>query len=133
MVEYYHMSVGKFFLILGLGTMLCWLAWGAVLMFMTPQSGGLLALLLFYFSLILALLGTFSFIGYLIRILLNKDDLPYKHVKVASRQAVLFTILLVVALLLQSQRFLTWWNLTVLIVLLGFVELFSISYQKYNK
>lgn len=120
-------------MILGLATVLCWISWVAVLFFMNPYTGGFLAQVLFYFSLSLAFLGTFSFLGYLVRGMVNRDELPYKHVRVASRQAVLFTALFILSLIMQSQRLLTWWNLLILIFLLSFVELFSISYQKYNK
>ena len=127
------MNLGKFLMILGLATVLCWISWVAVLFFMNPYTGGFLAQVLFYFSLSLAFLGTFSFLGYLVRGMVNRDELPYKHVRVASRQAVLFTALFILSLIMQSQRLLTWWNLLILIFLLSFVELFSISYQKYNK
>ncbi|KKR07568.1 MAG: hypothetical protein UT32_C0009G0029 [Parcubacteria group bacterium GW2011_GWC2_39_14] len=133
MIEYLHMSIGRFFLVLGLATGLCWLAWIAVLFFMNPAENSPVALILFYLSLCLSLIGTFLFIGYLVRGLTNQTEMPYKHVKAASRQAVLFTVLIVLALMLQSYRFLTWWNLLILVALLGFVELFFISYKKYNK
>ncbi|KKQ80510.1 MAG: hypothetical protein UT02_C0007G0021 [Parcubacteria group bacterium GW2011_GWC2_38_7] len=127
------MSIGRFFAILGVATGLCWLAWLAVLFFMSPTENSFVSLILFYASLSLAFLGTFSFIGYLIRGLTNQAELPYKHVKTATRQAILFSLLIILALILQSYSYLTWWNLLILIALLGFVELFFISYKKYNK
>ena len=133
MVELLYMSISRFLLILGVATTLCWLAWVAVLLFMNPNENSGFSIILFYSSLSFAFLGTFLFIGYVLRGLTNEAELPYKQVKTATRQATLFTALIVVALILQSQRFLTWWNLLVLIVLLAFVELFFISYKKYNK
>lgn len=127
------MSIGKFFVILGLATGLSWLAWLAVLFFMNPAESGLIALTLFYSSLSFSLIGTFLFIGYLVRGLSNDTEMPYKHVKAASRQSFLFTVLIVLSLLMQSYRLLTWWNLLILVALIGFVELFFISYKKYNK
>jgi len=133
MIEYVHMSIGRFFLILGIGTGLCWLAWLAVLLLMNPGTDSFLAILLFYLSFTFAILGSFLLIGYVVRGLTNQTEMPYKHVKSASRQAMLFTTLIVIALVLQSKRYLTWWNLLILIALLSFVELFFISYKKYNK
>lgn len=132
-IECHHMSIGRFLFILGLATGLCWLAWFAVLFLMNPSEGSSVALILFYINLCFSLLGTFLLIGYVMRGLTNQTEMPYKHVKTASRQAVLFAFLIILALLLQSHRYLTWWNLLILVALLGFVELFFISYKKYNK
>lgn len=65
--------------------------------------------------------------------ILKKDEIAHRGVNIASRQSVLFSILIIAALFLQSQRFLTWWILVILLVFLAFVELFFISYKKVNK
>jgi len=127
------MSISRFLVILAIATGLCWLAWVAVLLFMNPQENNGFSLVLFYLSLTFSLLGTLLFVGYVIRGVTNEAELPYKQVRVATRQAALFSALIIISLILQSQRFLTWWNLLILIILLSFVELFFISYKKYNK
>jgi hypothetical protein len=99
---------------------------------MNPMQAGFLAILLFYLSLCFSLIGSFALVGFLFRWLVAKDDLAYKHVNIASRQAVLFTGLIILTLFLQSQRYLTWWNLLILVVVAGLVELFFISYKKFN-
>jgi len=98
-----------------------------------PSEAGLLAFLFFYSSLGFALIGTFSILGVVFRWKVLKDEMAYKHVRVASRQAVLFSLSLIGALLLQSQRSLNWWNLLLLIVGASLVELFFISYKRFNK
>ena len=128
------MSLYKYLIILSICTGLCWLAWFFVLFFVNPFQAGFLALIFFYVSLTFALIGTFSILGFLFRWrILKTDELAYKGVNIASRQSVLFTLLIIAALILQSQRYLTWWILLILIVFAGLIELFFISYKKFNK
>jgi len=102
-------------------------AWGAVLVLLNPFESGFLALLLFYLTLGLALVGTFSLFGYLFRAFIKKDEMAYKHISIASRQSILFTLIVIAALILQSIRALAWWNVILLLVLSGFVELYLIA------
>ncbi|MBU1131954.1 hypothetical protein KKC32_01720 [Patescibacteria group bacterium] len=127
------MSVNRFLLILAGCTLVCWLAWLAVLIMINPAQAGILAFLFFYLSLGFALVGTFSVFGLLMRWRFSKEEMAHKHMKIASRQSILFAVLILVAFFLQSQRLLTWWNLVILIVIAAFVELFFISYRKLNK
>lgn len=125
------MTIAKYLWILGVCTALCWVAWFLVLLMLNPVGVGLLALVLFYISLFCALIGTFSIVGYIFRVkIMRKDEMAHKGVNIASRQSVLFSFLLIAALMLQSQRFLTWWTLLILIAVLSFVELFFISYKQ---
>ena len=127
------MSLVRYLIILGLATLLCWAALFAVVFLISPNSAGWLAFIFFYLSLGFALIGTFAFMGYLLRWMRHIEELPHKLVSIASRQSVLFTVLIILTLAMQSQRFLTWWNLLILVAVAGLVELFFISYKKYNK
>jgi hypothetical protein len=111
----------------------CGLLWGAfisVLFLFSPFQSGFVSLLFFYLTLALALLGSFSLIGFVLRSISKKDEIAHKHVNVASRQSVLFTLLIIVALILQAGRWLEWWNLILLVVVTGFFELFFMSLKK---
>lgn len=127
------MSLFKYLIILGLSTLLCWAALCAVVFLINPATAGWLAFIFFYLSLGFALIGTFSILGFIFRSFRKKEEIPNKLVSVASRQSILFTGLILIALMFQSQRFLTWWNLLILIALAGLIEMFFISYKKYNK
>ena len=127
------MSLNKYLLILTAGTCLAWISWFVVLGFINPFSAGWVGFMFFYVTLIFALLGTFSLLGYLSHRLLKRDEVANRHVSIASRQSVLLTILVVVALILQNFRLLMWWNVVILIVFTAFIELFFISYKKFDK
>lgn len=127
------MSLYKYLIILLIGTILSWGAWLAVLFFMNPLDSGMLSLFCFYATLALSLVGTFSIVGFIVRMVLKKEVMEYKHINMASRQSVLFTVLVIVALLMQSQRWLMWWSLIVLVLITGFIELFFLSYKKFDR
>ena len=127
------MSIFKYLILLSICTVFCWLAWFLVLFMIDPGEAGLLAFLFFYLSFALALTGTFSVAGLLWRWRFSKDEMAYKQVRIASRQSILFALVMVTTLILQSQRILSWWSLLILLVVAAVVELFFISYKKFNK
>ena len=100
------MSLQRYLIILGLATLLCWVALFAVVFLINPSSAGWLGFIFFYLSLGFALIGTFSLVGYLVRMLKSDDEMPHKIVSIASRQSLLFSCLIILALVLQSKRFL---------------------------
>ena len=120
------MTLKTYLITMGSGTLVAWLAWGAVLLWVSPVDG-LRGLLLFYSSLSLALTGTFSIIGFAIRFRRQRYQLPLQHVLLAYRQAVSYALLLIAVLVLQSQRLLTWWNLALFVFAFTLLELFFIS------
>ncbi|HMB26332.1 MAG TPA: hypothetical protein VKP03_02860 [Patescibacteria group bacterium] len=128
------MTVKQYLIILGLCTALCWLGWILVITLLNPFTSGSLALLLFYLSLGLALIGGFSILGFVIRVFVfTRNEVPSREISISSRQALLFTILIIVSLILQSFRLLTWWSICFMALLAGFTELFFLSYKKFNR
>lgn len=98
-----------------------------------PGDGGFLTLFFFYTSLFLAIVGTFSVIGFLVRrALIKNDEVVFRHVHRTFRQSVLLAGLIVVALLLLSMRLLTWWNSVILIIFFLFLEAVIFTNRKYR-
>jgi hypothetical protein len=116
------MSITKYFILLGLCTGLCWAALFAVVFLMNPNEAGWLAFLLFYISIGLASLGTAAIFLFFIKSKTSKDELPHKLLKASSRQAVVIALLIVIVLILQSFRWLAWWNLLTLLAVAGVIE-----------
>jgi len=117
---------------MGFATSLCWFGFLMVLIFISPQEIGILTFLLFYLILGLAVTGTLTILGFLIRKLINKNELAFEHVKVSFRQAVWLSLILIVSLYLQSQQLLTWWNAVLLILSLGLIEFFYLGQKDVN-
>ena len=121
------MTFAKGLTILGVCSAFCWLVWLTVIFMLNP-AGGPTAFLLFYFSLGLALIGTFSFLGFLFRaIILRKEEVAERGMKIAWRQSLFFALLIIGALILQSQRWLTWWTLVVLLAVMIALEFLFVS------
>ena len=127
------MTIKSYLLILTICSIACWIAWLLVLFLIDP-SVSLLGVVIFYLTLGFALIGTFSVGGYFLREkFFHKNELTYKKINIASRHSVLFAILIIIALILQSQRYLSWWNLLILITVIGFIEIFLASYKKIKR
>lgn len=123
------MSLLSFLLILATGTALSWTAWILVIILLSPTSGGMVALMLFYGSFFMALLGTVTIIGFFLRYWLEKEAIPFRQIAVAMRQATILSVSGTVALLLQSRRLLNLWALLIMIVLAIVIESFFLVGQ----
>ena len=123
------MTLGKYIFLMILATIACYLAFFSVLYFFDPFTGGILVLLFFYTSLLLALIGTFSILGLIVRLIFTRDRLVFKKVINAFRQSLWFSLLIIISLILFSLNLFAWVNLILLIVAFGLLELFFISYK----
>jgi len=112
------------------GALISWLGWVLVINFIDPTSAGLIGFIFFYLSLFLALTGTITIIGLLIRMRITKEEFITKEVEIAFRQGMLFSFLIIGLLFLQSQRLLTWWNIILFILALTILEFFFISFKR---
>ena len=108
-------------------TFLCWVAWLVVLFYLNPEGAGFIGFLCFYVSLFFALLGTFSLLGFFIRVWFSREQIIFRHLGIASRQSLWFALLLVGTLIMQGSGYLRWWNALLLIFFLTVVEFFFLS------
>lgn len=124
------MTLKQLILIVLAATAICWVSWVLVLNEVDPATSGLIGLLLFYVSLFFSLLGLFFLSVLVFRRLTNKTDLEYKIVSASFRQSFFFALIIIGALYLQSKHFLTWWNIIILVLGIGILEYFFLSYKK---
>jgi len=100
----------------------------AILIYFNPNSSDLLIFVLFYLSLLISSSGLLALIGFFIRRIsrTRKAPLPAKqairNLEVSFRQGLLLSIILIVVLILQSQRALTWLYLLILVGVIGLIE-----------
>lgn len=115
------------------GSLLCWLAWGAVLRGISPLEAGWGGFAFFYLSLFLALLGTFSVVVFLIRRRLLEDDaIIFRHVKQTFQQSVIAAMAIIVALILLGKDLLHWWNGIMLLLLVIGLEALMTTHRDYR-
>jgi len=117
------MTLKRYLNLMLICTLACWGVWVLSIFLISPQSAGTLGFILFYFSLWLAILGTASIVGFVIRARLGKTPI-FAQVGIAFRQGVWLAGIVVFLLLLQGFHLLRWWNLALFILLIGIIELF---------
>ncbi|HBK34307.1 TPA: hypothetical protein DEP34_02360 [Candidatus Uhrbacteria bacterium] len=115
---------------MGGATLIAWFTWGGVLFFINPLKTEIIGFFLFYATFALALAGTLTITGTLLRAWKQKDVLLSRHVIRSLRHSVLFTLLILVALLLLSLRLWTWWLMVLLILFVSFVEFLFLSLKQ---
>jgi len=126
------MTLKKYLNLMTILTVICWVAWVLTLILVNPQQSDLIGFVLFYFSLFLALLGTASVLGFLIRVWLKKKPI-FKQVEIAFRQAIWLGLLVSSIFILKGLNLLRWWNALFLILFLIFLELFFLlSNRRYK-
>ena len=121
------MSLKKYLILMTSVTVFCWLAWLVVLFYMNPEEAGLAGFAMFYASLFSTLIGSFSLLGFFLRVWFSRETLIFRHLGVATRQSMWFSALLVTALLLQGGGMLKWWSALLLVLFLILLEFFFIS------
>jgi hypothetical protein len=122
------MTLRQYLAIMGLGTAVAWSAVGLIVTHVDPDEAQVAVFAILYLALFLALTGTLSIVGFLLRVsLLKKDLFISQQVLAAFRQAVLLSLLLVSMLVLKSRAMLTWWIALLAVAALTLLEFFFIS------
>jgi len=124
------MSFRAYILMMIVTTLISWGVWAMVIFSIDPYKTDTLGLAFFYLSFFLSLVGTISIIGSVLRKIVIKGELLFRQVIVSFRQSVLFSILIITALFLQSNSILTWWSILFLVGALSVAELFAISKKR---
>ena len=115
-------------MLMGVGTALAWSAVGLIIGTVDPTQTQSVVFGAFYASLFLALTGTLSIIGFVLRVAFLRQQLVVsRHVAVSFRQAIMLALLIIVSLFLQSRSLLTWWNALLIVAAITMLEFFFIS------
>ncbi len=127
------MHLRHYLILMSLGTGLCWASLVFIIWSINPFDAGVLTLAFFYFALFLAILGSFSVLGFLIRrLIIKNDEIVFRHVKKTFRQSIVVSVFVIVALLLAHAGFLAWWNSIILIILFGVIEGVVFTNRKFS-
>ncbi len=127
------MSLKQYMILMAIGSAIGWGAWILILFSTNPFEAGFLGFVLFYLALFIALVGTMSLLGFIVRLwILKREEVVLRQVTTAFRQSILLSVLVAGSLYLQSRGVLAWWNIIIFIIVLGLIELFYIS-TRYSK
>jgi hypothetical protein len=123
------MTLKTYLALMIIATLVAWLGFGIVVLMVDPQSSNWLGIVLFYVTLIMAVTGTGSIIGFIIRFLFLKHELIVRSVLVAFRQGFFAAILISALLFIFSRDIFSWLNLGLLIVCLTALEFLLLSLE----
>lgn len=127
------MTLRHYLILMSIGAFICWLAWFFVLGSIDPTQAKFFGFLFFYLSLFLALTGTISVIGFLIKkIILKEDQVVFHHVKSTFRQGTLTALLIIIGLILLQIKLLAWWSAILLVLFFATIEGIIFTSRKYN-
>jgi len=116
------MTLRSSLIIFGIWTALALATLVFVLTSVPPIVNGIYAEAFFFGALFLATTGAMTILGVFGR-LRNSTELPANQLTPAFRQGFLIAVALVVVLLLQRFRYLQWWNILLLGIILVLIDL----------
>ena len=116
------MRIRRFLTGLVLATLLAWVCLFAILKYFDPfdQSYGVFAF--FYLSFLFSVFGTFSLIDFLVRRITQKAKSEKSHIKIALRQGILLSLIVILSLYFLQKEILFWWSLLPLILIFVILE-----------
>ncbi len=121
------MSHNRYLSFIFIAGVLSWIAWVVVLFKLNPFASTSLALGLFFISLFVALICTFTVIGFYFRMWLNKNEIYYEHINIAFRQGLLLTVIAIGCLVFQLLNVLTWWSGLLFIATVTLIEFYFMA------
>ncbi len=103
------MTFRMYMLFMGFATTLSWFSWIVVVWGIDPVQAGSFSFALFYVTLFLSLIGSFTLAGVVYRILvLRRSDILSREVRISFRHSILLSVVAVVSLALSAQPFFRW-------------------------
>jgi hypothetical protein len=124
------MTLKKYLAVMVIATAICWTIFLFVSSMVNPEATNWIGFFLFYLSLFMALSGTASLVGFLIRFVALKRELAFHAVRIAFRQSFMFALFIISILILLSQSLFNWLNLIMLIVVFTITETVMINSSK---
>ena len=110
-----------------ISTILCFISWMLIVIYIDPIAENSAGLVLFYLSLFFFLTSFFTLAGFYLRRKISRNKIEFAQTGEAFRQGVFFSLIFVGMLILQSFRMLTLWNAGLFIVGIGLLEFYFVS------
>ncbi len=124
------MSLRAYLILLGSAAALSASAWVFVLFNVDPQTTNNVGLALFYLTLLLAVAGTASLLGFVVRFAWLHQRMAGRIMLNALRQGFLLATLAVTILFFLASHWFSWLNIALLFIAISVLEFFLLGYQK---
>ena len=127
------MTLRTFLITSAVGSVLGWLVWGSIVIWLDPVQAAGAGFLLFFLALFLATASSAALIGYGVRRLLAPGSHPAYSVRPSLRQGIWLGVFLDTLLFLQLVRLNRWWLTLIFIIFFLSVEFIFLSYDRNAK
>ena len=115
---------------IGLGTFLAWFAWAIIILNVSPKESGIGALVMFYVTLAVALVGTLTLVMTILRVYIMQRKVIVREIRTGFRHSVLFALIAIVSLVLSAMERFTVWSIVILVAIISVVEYFFIQFHR---
>jgi len=124
------MTLRQLVILIGIATCLMWAGWFWTLISIDPSITNFIGFTLFFGTLFLALTGTIALSGIVFRRWRGIHGAVFHTVSLSFRQSIILSALLTAVLILQGQRWLSWWLILILFFVAIVLEFIVLSRQK---
>lgn len=118
------MTYNRYIGIIGFAGVVSWAAFFLVINKLSPYESMTISLIFFYLTLFIALVCSFTVLGFYFRVWFSGNEIFYRYINVALRQGVFLSILSVFSLVLQMMRLLNWLTGVLLIMVSVLLEFY---------
>ncbi|MBM3256180.1 MAG: hypothetical protein FJZ04_01780 [Candidatus Moranbacteria bacterium] len=108
-------------------TMVAFMGWVLVLLYIDPTNSGYMGLILFYTTLFLGLVGLFTLFSFSLKRWIGNNEIIFAYVASSFRQGFFLAVIVVGLLVMQGARILNWWDALLFVGAVALLELYFIS------
>lgn len=104
-------------------TLIFWIAFFIFVFYFNPTKIDFLAFVIFFLDLFAALFGTFTLIGFYMRVRFSKKEVGLNMFKTSLRQGFVFAIFIIGVLIFLALKIFSWWSVSLFLVVIILIEL----------
>lgn len=128
------MTLKQYIVLMSIATLLCFSAWGVVVMNIDPVHDSQIGIIFFYITLFFSLVGAISLLNFGLYRMITKSDYPlFRLVQKSFRNGVLGSAIMISILILQAMNILNLWTGVILLVLFLSISFFKLSTRAHEK
>lgn len=128
------MTLKQYILLMSIATLLCFSAWGVVVMNIDPLHDSQIGIIFFYITLFFSCVGAISLLNFALYRMITKSDYPlFRLVQKSFRNGIFGSSLLIGMLILQAMNILNLWTGIILLILFLSISFFKLSTRAHEK
>lgn len=122
----------KILFLIVIASVISWFSWILVVLNLDPYESTGLGLGLFFISLILSLIGTFTIILFFLKKLRSQHEVFIKHIMISLRQGILLSITTNICLAFLMLGLLRIWNGLLIVIIITLLEFYLSGKDELN-